>query len=49
LNYWRSRNILAAAFGKDSIRLVTHLQFDDQQLDQFADVVKKMPLARIAG
>jgi threonine aldolase len=44
LDYWRSENILAAAFGKDSIRLVTHLQFDDVQLERFGEVLKKMPL-----
>jgi threonine aldolase len=49
LDYWRSQGILAAAFGKDSIRLVTHLQFDDAQLEQFAQVLKKMPLAQTAG
>ncbi len=42
LDHWRSRNILAAAFGKNSIRLVTHLGFDNAQMDQFADVLKKM-------
>ncbi|MBD0254579.1 MAG: PLP-dependent transferase [Cytophagales bacterium] len=49
LDYWRSEGILAAAFGKDSIRLVTHLQFDDVQLERFEEVLKKMPLAQTAG
>jgi threonine aldolase len=49
LDYWRSQGILAAAFGKDSIRLVTHLHFDDVQLEQFAQVLRKMPLAQTAG
>ncbi len=44
LDYWRERDILAVAFGKDSIRLVTHLQFDDAQLERFGEVLKKMPL-----
>ncbi len=49
LDYWRSEGILAAAFGKNSIRLVTHLQFDDAQLERFGEVLRKMPLAQTAG
>jgi threonine aldolase len=49
LDYWRAQGILAAAFGKNSIRLVTHLQFDDAQLEQFGQVLQKMPLAQTAG
>ncbi len=49
LDHWRSEHILAAAFGKDSIRLVTHLQFDDAQLERFGEVLKKMPLTQTAG
>ncbi len=43
LQYWRENGILAAAFAKDKIRLVTHLDFTDTMLDQFAQVLRQMP------
>jgi hypothetical protein len=44
LDHWRSEGILAAAFGKDSIRLVTHLQFRRCATGTLREVLRKMPL-----
>lgn len=36
----RSKGILAVKFGKKEVRLVTHLDFDDNQLQQFEKLIK---------
>jgi threonine aldolase len=41
LDYLKENNILAAAFGKDKIRFVTHLDFTDAMLDRLLEVLAK--------
>jgi threonine aldolase len=41
LDYLKDNNILAAAFGKDKIRFVTHLDFTDTMLARLLEVLKK--------
>lgn len=38
----KEKNILAIPFGKNEIRMVTHLAFDDIQLEKILDALKKM-------
>lgn len=41
LAYLKEHHILAAAFGKDKIRFVTHLDFTDAMLERLVEVLKK--------
>jgi threonine aldolase len=41
LAYLKENNVLAAAFGKDKIRFVTHLDFTDVMLERLLEVLKK--------
>jgi threonine aldolase len=41
LDYLKENNILAAAFGKDKIRFVTHLDFTDAMLEKLLEVLAK--------
>jgi threonine aldolase len=41
LDYLKENNILAAAFGKDKIRFVTHLDFTDDMLEKLLEVLDK--------
>jgi threonine aldolase len=36
----KGNNILVSAFGRNKIRMVTHLDFDDAMLDRFIEVLK---------
>jgi len=38
----RDENVLAIPFGKNEIRMVTHLDFDDSMLQRVTEVLKKM-------
>ena len=38
----KKQNILAVGFGKGLVRFVTHLDFDDQDLSQLAEALKKI-------
>ena len=40
INKLKENNILVSAFGRNKIRMVTHLDFDDAMLDRFIDVLK---------
>ncbi|WP_277487689.1 threonine aldolase family protein [Catalinimonas alkaloidigena] len=42
LNALKEHDILAIPFGKDEIRMVTHLAFDDDSLEKVVDALKKM-------
>lgn len=42
LNKLSSINIKAVPFGKNEIRMVTHLDFDDEMLDRVLDVLKRI-------
>ncbi len=42
ITFLKQNNILVSAFGKNRIRMVTHLDFDDTMLDRFIDVLKKL-------
>ena len=44
LAYLKEHDILAAAFGKDRIRLVTHLDFTDTMLDRLIAVLRQASL-----
>ena len=35
-------DVMAVPFGKNLVRFVTHIDFDDSQLDQFCDILKKL-------
>ncbi|SHK66809.1 L-threonine aldolase [Reichenbachiella agariperforans] len=39
LEDWKAKGLLAVPFGKGHIRLVTHLDFSDDQLDQLSSIV----------
>ena len=41
LNYLTKNNIKAVAFGKQTVRMVTHLDFTDEMLDKLVLVLKK--------
>ena len=41
LNYLTNNNIKAVAFGKQTVRMVTHLDFTDEMLDKLVLVLKK--------
>lgn len=41
LNYLSENNIKAVAFGKQIVRMVTHLDFTDEMLDKLISVLKK--------
>jgi threonine aldolase len=43
LDYLKEQQILASAFGKDKIRMVTHLDFTDAMLERLIFVLKQMP------
>ena len=36
---WKSRGVLALPFGKNQIRLVTHLDFTDEMLQNFVEII----------
>lgn len=38
----KENNILVSSFGKNKIRMVTHLDFDDAMLDRFDEVLEKL-------
>lgn len=42
LGILKENGILAIPFGRNEIRMVTHLEFDDDQLEKVVDVLKKM-------
>ncbi|MEK6481863.1 GntG family PLP-dependent aldolase [Catalinimonas sp. 4WD22] len=42
LNAFKENGILAIPFGKNEIRMVTHLEFDDDGLEKVVGVLKKM-------
>ncbi len=42
LNRLKENKILALPFGKNEIRMVTHLEFDDAKLEKVIDTLKKM-------
>ncbi len=44
LAYLKDQHILAASFGKDKIRFVTHLDFTDAMLERLLDVFRKAPV-----
>jgi threonine aldolase len=41
LSRLQAEGILAVAFGRQTVRMVTHLDFNDQMLDKVTDVLKK--------
>ena len=41
LNYLTNNNIKAVAFGKQTVRMVTHLDFTDEMLDKLVLTLKK--------
>jgi threonine aldolase len=43
LTYLKEQQILASAFGKDKIRMVTHLDFTDAMLEKLIFVLQQMP------
>ena len=42
VNKLREVGILAVTFGKHDVRFVTHLDFDDQQLEKCIDILNKL-------
>jgi threonine aldolase len=44
LNYLKGQQILASAFGKDNIRMVTHLDFTDSMLERLLTALQQMPV-----
>ncbi|QHT67263.1 aminotransferase class I/II-fold pyridoxal phosphate-dependent enzyme [Rhodocytophaga rosea] len=44
LTYLKEQQILASAFGKDKIRIVTHLDFTDAMLERLIVVLQKLPV-----
>lgn len=49
LHYLKKQNILASAFGKDNIRMVTHLDFNNVMLERLLEVLQKAQLERIVS
>jgi threonine aldolase len=47
LNYLKDQQVLASAFGKDKIRMVTHLEFTDTMLERLLTVLHQMPVLAI--